>query len=100
MYLNKTIVKGGDSHTQNDQCEEDNCKRGKQSHKKWSKSDYCASIGRTVIQLEEKHKAFGRWSKTCPAKNRAKQAAELTTHNGCVMHGLTDHNIVVIGHGG
>lgn len=63
-------------------------KEEKQSHKNESKSDYCASIGRTVIQLEEKHKAFGRWSKTCPAKHRAKQAAELTAHNGCVMHGL------------
>ena len=58
MYLNKTIVKEGNSHTQDDQCEQDNCKRGKQSYQKWSKSDYCASIESTVIQLEEKHKVL------------------------------------------
>ena len=100
MCLNKTIAEGGNSHTQNDQCEQDNCKRGKQSHKKWSKSYYYASIGSTVIQMEEKHKALEDGQKPAQASTEHKPAAEFPAHNGCVMHGLADGNVVVIGRGG
>lgn len=78
MYLNKTIVKG----------EIVTCK-------------IINDIGSTVIQLEEKHKGQENGQKPTQPSTRHKQSAEFPAHDdGCVMQGLTDGNIAVIGHGG
>ena len=69
MYPNKTIVKGGNSHTKSDQ---------------W----HC-----TLIQLEEKHKGQENGQQPTQPSTEHKQAAEFPAHEGCVMQGPADGNI-------
>ena len=57
-------------------------------------------IGSTVIQLEEKHKGWENGQKPTEPSTEHRQASEFPAHDGCVMQGLADGNIAVIGHGG
>ena len=50
--------------------------------------------------MEEKHKALEDGQKPAQPSTEHKPAAEFPAHNGCVMHGLADGNVVVIGRGG
>lgn len=56
-------------------------------------------IRSTVILLEQKHKRWENSQKTSQPGTQHKQGAEFPVHDGCVVKGLTDGNIAVIGHG-
>ena len=47
--------------------------------------------------MEEKHKALEDGQKPAQPSTEHKPAAEFPAHSGCVMHGLADGNVVVIG---
>ena len=57
-------------------------------------------IGRTVVQLEEKHKGRENGQKPAQPRTEHKQDAEFPVHDGRVMKRLADGNIAVLGHGG
>ena len=57
-------------------------------------------IGSTVIQFKEQCKRRENGQKPPQPRAEHKQAAEFPVHDGCVVKGLADGNVAVIGHGG
>ena len=56
-------------------------------------------IGSTLIQLGEKPNVWENSKKPTEPCADHKQAAEVPAHDGCIMQGLADGNIAVIGQG-
>lgn len=56
-------------------------------------------IESTVIQMQEKHKGWENGQKPSQPGTQHQEGAEFPVHDGCIMKGLADGNIAVVGHG-